>query len=649
MLAPFANAARHTQFEAVRAALAAEPQAPETLLLGNMALPDGRRLDALVVRPHGITLLLLEPRGGHLAIRDFAHAAWQLDGRPLTGQDEADNPFQQFSQQKESLQQLLRPLLAADQANLNFTTGLLLFGEPVVFGREVEERMAAVPAASSFQLLADPARFTRRLAQLATPDIDLTDSDIAQLAQELAPEKTPAEPAGPPPAEPESIAQPDAAYSAQPLAAGSFLRRKATDLWHWLGAHDLDDLDTAPYGYEEVAARQQEKQELEQLRTAMQADVTAQLRAMEAREAEREQSIAQLRQQLAIAPAVAPEAAELQARIATESREKEILEAAMQASRAESEARNRELDAKIQHLSQLMQQMQAAVPAAAAQQGGAATASAVPAVADPTATSSAPRPTPADAPPARPLPFAPAPNASLTKVRLLRKWRRRLPRVGLVAGGVLGLGLLAWALRSATAGPPQRFEQNGSWGLLAAAGDTLVPARYASLTDFRDGQAVVEKQGAFGLLNEKGTETVAPAYDAVNPYANGYARVRIGDLYTFLDDQGEEFSHYYFNALDFSEGRAAVLDRRGWFYISGPAAETKEPVLFQEAYSFHDGLARVKLKDAYTFITADYLTDPTDTSPFGRYADAADFVEGRARVVQDGRTFYIDQDGDPVE
>ncbi|SHJ42345.1 WG containing repeat-containing protein [Hymenobacter daecheongensis DSM 21074] len=662
--APFSDAARHVQFEAVRAALAAEPQAPATLLLGNLMLPDGGRLDAVVIRPHSLTLLLLEPRGGHLAIRDFAHAAWQLDSAPLTGAAGADNPFQQFSQQKEALAHFLRQYLEAGQANLNFITGLLLFGEPVVFGREVEERMAAVPAASSFHLLADPTRFTRRLAQLATPEIDLTEADIAQLAQELTAGKVASVPETllipEPKPEPESELEPAAAAAGPaPAAGGGFLQQKATQLWHWLGAHDIDDLDTAPYGYEEVAARQQEKQELEQLRTTMQAEVATQLRALEAREAERERSLVQLREKLAAAPAVAPEAAALQARIAAESREKDILEAAMQASRAESEARNRELDAKIEQLSQLMLQMQAATAASAAAEPAAPAPpkpAANPAVAaglgaEPTAAAAF---SPVSAPAAARHSAAPAASAPAKATqpyaRLLRKWRRRLPRLGIVAGGLMGLIVAIWAFRAATAGPPKAFEQNGRWGFLEADGDTLVPARYTSVAEFREGRAVVEKQGAFGFINDKGEETLAPAYDALNPCADGFARARIGDLYTFVDEKGEEFSHYYYNALDFSEGRAAVLDRRGWFYIVGPEAETKPPVLFQEAYSFHDGLARVKLQGTYTFISQDYLDEPNpDTKPFGRYTDAGDFADGRARVVQEGRTFYIDKSGEPTE
>ena len=98
----------------------------------------------------------------------------------------------------------------------------------------------------------------------------------------------------------------------------------------------------------------------------MQADLNNQLAALEAREAERERNIAQLRAELAQAPPVAAEATALVSRLGTETREKAALEAEMQASRAELAARNQELDTKIQQLGQLIEQLnKTAAPVAA--------------------------------------------------------------------------------------------------------------------------------------------------------------------------------------------------------------------------------------------------------------------------------------------
>ncbi|OGX82839.1 hypothetical protein BEN48_17445 [Hymenobacter glacialis] len=234
----------------------------------------------------------------------------------------------------------------------------------------------------------------------------------------------------------------------------------------------------------------------------------------------------------------------------------------------------------------------------------------------------------------------------------VRRWGRGLPRTAVVVGGVGLLGMGMWGISRLGGGEPVPYQENGKWGLADASGKPVVPAKYSSISPLQQERAVVEANGAYGLIDADGKEVVPLAYDALNPYKEQYARVRVGDAYTFLDSEGEEFADYYFNALDFSEGLAAVLDNRGWHYISGPEPEdpARPPVLFKEAYSFHDGLARVRLADGFTFVTKAYLKDPSaDTKPFGRYEVATDFENGKARVTQQGRSFIIDTDADAVE
>lgn len=787
LAAPFADTARAAQFAAVRAALAADSDT-DSLLLGNLVLEDGAApLDAVVVRPHGLTLLVLVPRGGTLGIPALGYGGWQLNGVPLTGGEDFDNPFEQFRQQKAALAAWLRPRFTPAQANLQFISGVVVFEAPLAFGPDVEAALNDAPA--GFQLLAGPADLPRRLRQLAAPEIDLTPADLAEWAAELndfaatAPPAPVAAPADGPAAD-----TPEAAAA----AASSFLGGKARALWGWLGANDVPD-DDVPYGAAAaLTASNEEKKHLEQLRQQMQADVQAQLQALETREAERERSIAQLRTELAQAPPVAAEATALVSRLGAETREKAALEAEMEASRAELAARNQELDAKIQQLSQLIGQLSAgpvagatataagtqAAPAAAAAPAESAAApspaaapgpavslppvavapvsvpSSVPAatsaasatpapteapIATPAAVVSAmaaaapPAPAPDQAPatPAAPvspimsLQAAPAPLsaaplaatpvaaaaplgseaakrnetppaapavASVTSaaatgppaaaaasvaptaatpvaehlrafgeraraagaaagphLQKLGDWGRARPRLLLGVAGAVVLSLLVWTFAHRGSTAPVPYQENGRWGYANASGEPVIPAQFASAAPFEGGQAVVEKEGAFGLVDEAGKQVVGAAYDAINPYRGGYARVRVGEAYTFLEEGGQEFDHYFFNALDFAEGRAAVLDHRGWFYITGPEVPDK-PVIFREAYSFADGLARVRLPDGYTFITPDYLADPAGgTKPFGRYELAADFIDGKARVMQNGRRFLIDKDGEEVK
>ena len=668
---PFADAAQATQFAAVEAALRADAD-PNALLLGNLVLADDTApIDALVVRPHSITLLVLVPRGGRLSIPALGYGSWQLDGLPLPGPEDFDNPHEQAAQQKGALQSWLSRRFSPEQANLQRLSSVVLFGAPVVFGPDVEPALAS--ATVGFQLLSDTAGLPDRLRQLASPEIDLSADDLAEWAAEWT-----AFAAQPPAAAP--VPADDAPLDA--AAAGNFLGKQARAIWGWLGAADVPD-DDPPYGYAapDVAARNEEKQQLEQLRLQMQADLSQQLQALEAREAERERSIGQLRAELAQAPTVASEATALVSRLSAETRAKAALEAEMQASKAESIARNKELDGKIQQLNQLIDQLSvrsaavgappAADPAPQVEPRAAAAATAPPMAASVAqAAPAAGPPLPAAAPPAvlsaQPSVTIAPPAAAAMPVAasapaakpfewppLLRQLGQRaqhLPRAGVLAAGagVLGLAVLLFSQRGSDA--PVPFQENGRWGYADASGQPVVPAQYAAASPFLAGQAVVAKDGAYGFVNEEGKEVVPLAYDALNPYAGGFARARVGDAYTFIDADGQEFDHYYFNALDFAEGHAAVLDHRGWHYISGPAAPATAPPIFAEAYSFADGLARVKLPDGYAYITADYLADPSrGTKPFGRYTLAADFADGKARVTQGGRSFTIDKDGEEVK
>ncbi|MBH8556592.1 WG repeat-containing protein [Hymenobacter negativus] len=692
LASPFPDAARAGQFAAVQAALQAEA-GPDTLLLGNLVLADGTApLDAVVVRPHSITLLILAPRGGRLSIPALGYGRWLLDGTPVPRSEDFDNPFEQFREQKAALAAWLQPRFTPEQADLSGISGLVLFEAPVEFSADAEAALEEAPAGFRINTVVE---LPICLRSLATPEINLTANDIAEWTAEWA-AFVAAPAAGAPPGA-------QARATANTTSASRFLGQKARALWGWLGANDVPD-DDLPYGYANtLSARNEEKQQLEDLRRQMQADLNTQLRALEAREAERERSITQLRAELAQAPPVAAEATALVSRLGAETREKAALEAEMQASRDELAARNQELDAKIQQLSQLIGQL-SANPAAISP------AAAPPITAPLPPTNPVAPPAPAASSVAKSKPVAAAstssgviesdalcaepvergpdsagvsssatatakPDAEASprvlarsnrlehlraraqavaatlrpRLRQAREWGQAQPRAVLAAATAAVLSLGIWGLSHVGSTPPVPFQKNGLWGYADASGQPVIPAQFTAASPFEKGQAVVAKNGAYGFVDEKGKEIIPASYDALNPYAGDYARARVGDAYTFIDEEGQEFDHYYFNALDFAEGHAAVLDHRGWHYISGPDEPDTPPVIFKEAYSFAGGLARVKLTDGYTFITPDYLTDPArGTKPFGRYQQASDFVDGKARVKQGGRSFSINKHGEEV-
>ncbi|MFC7668387.1 hypothetical protein ACFQT0_14145 [Hymenobacter humi] len=103
LASPFADAARTAQYAAVQAALQADATT-DSLLLGNLVLQDGAApLDAVVVRPHSITLLVLVPRGGRLSIPALAYGRWQLGGAPCPGPRTSTTPLSNWCTRSRSL------------------------------------------------------------------------------------------------------------------------------------------------------------------------------------------------------------------------------------------------------------------------------------------------------------------------------------------------------------------------------------------------------------------------------------------------------------------------------------------------------------------------------------------------------------------
>ncbi len=327
---PFADAARQQLFAAVRAALLAEPGAPATVLLGNLGAFTSIEADALLVRPGGAVLVVLTPQGGRLTMPALAYGAWQLDGLPLPDRPAADNPFEQYRQQRPATLAWLHSQTGHEFADLQ---GIALFAGPLTFGPEVESHLHQHPASADFQLVGGAAHLPMRLrTQEATP-AGLPEPALLAWADQLA-------------ADLSTARAPDV------YLPNNYLEQKLRQLWRWLGAEDIPN--DPPYGSERAnPADQQERARLQQLRDELQAELSQQRQEAAARETTRTQELAQLRQQLAQVGLSATERrAEQQATSA--------LEEELRTARAELAARNQELNTRIQQLGRLIVQLQAA-------------------------------------------------------------------------------------------------------------------------------------------------------------------------------------------------------------------------------------------------------------------------------------------------
>ncbi|RZK60878.1 MAG: hypothetical protein EOO59_06425, partial [Hymenobacter sp.] len=343
---PFADAARQRQYEAVRAALRAEEDAPATVLLGNLGAFTPLPADLLVVQPMGWALGVLIPHAGRLTVPALAYGTWLLDEQPLPGRGETDNPFAQYQQLLPLALAWLSEHLHLPENELPPCLGVALFEAPLTFGPGIEAQLHRHPAARAFELVGGAAQLPGRLRQQSAAEASsLTEEELLEWGEYLANEPYISHNQG----IPETLA--------------GWLTQNLRQLGRWLGAEDIPA--DPPYGAplpDQHLRDQQEQARLQQLRQELQAELHQQRQEAAAREAARTQELAALRQQLA---QTGLSATERQA----EQHAKAALEEALRTARAELASRNHELDARIQQLGQLIQQLPGAslgVPAAPA-------------------------------------------------------------------------------------------------------------------------------------------------------------------------------------------------------------------------------------------------------------------------------------------
>jgi hypothetical protein len=463
---PFGDSGRQRQYEAVRAALEAETAASATVLLGNLGAFLPIQADMVVVRPTGVALGVLLPQAGLLTIPALASGAWLLDGQPLPGRAESDNPFAQYQRQ-------LPPVLAWVGEQLTFgetvllpAAGLVLFEAPLAFGPGVEAELHYHAAGHDFQLVGGAAQVPGRLRQLfASNEAILTEDELLDWADYLM------------------NGLPDVMKPASVLSPADLLAQKLRQLWHWLGAEDIPA--DPPYGALPPGQHLRDLQEqarLHQLRQELQAELHQQRQEAAAREAAHTRELTLLRQQLA---QTGPSATVREA----ERRAKAALEESLRTTRAEMVAHNNELDVRIQQLGHLIGRLQTApagttVPVSTA---GHQPASCVD-----------------SRPPAPPKNHPVAPARSFRRLRQAERW-------GLVALVVAGVGagtwgVVRWAHRPApspvaTAAPNNPDEDNADAytpGEPAAIADSLaqMPAASSDTVAMPPMQAEPETPGA---------------------------------------------------------------------------------------------------------------------------------------------------------
>lgn len=182
-------------------------------------------------------------------------------------------------------------------------------------------------------------------------------------------------------------------------------------------------------------------------------------------------------------------------------------------------------------------------------------------------------------------------------------------------------------------------------GYIDPSGELRIPARFSFGSQHVGGLAPARRaDGRLGYIGYHGNWVVPPAFDWADIYKDDAALVSVNGRYGYIDRSGLFLVKPTFTSLDAlseglgcarsdSSGLDGYIDRRGEMVIA-PA--------FKAAGRFAEGFASVSYPEdpsQYWFV------DRTGARRFGPFAAAERFSEGLAVVSDEGRTFYIDREG----
>ena len=163
---------------------------------------------------------------------------------------------------------------------------------------------------------------------------------------------------------------------------------------------------------------------------------------------------------------------------------------------------------------------------------------------------------------------------------------------------------------------------------------------------FHSGLTRAKKDGWWGYRDEKGNWAIAAKYDEATDFQDGRAAVVLDRKQFTIDKQGNTVSPLSRFRIQepFAEGFAVVYANARLTYINDRDETPFRLPILQEAHSFSNGLARVKIDGKFGFI-----------DKIGAFAvkpvldGASDFRYGLASVSYDDGTFaYINTAGERI-
>lgn len=214
----------------------------------------------------------------------------------------------------------------------------------------------------------------------------------------------------------------------------------------------------------------------------------------------------------------------------------------------------------------------------------------------------------------------------------------------------------------------------GRCGYINKDNDFIVDPIYDWGGCFSEGITFVRIADRYGYIDKNGAVIVEPQYECASDYSCGFASVYDGEEWHYLDRNGSQVANLIGGSGDFHEGVATIwvddanallltsaqtirLPNLQWVseYCANERIEIRHgerygyvdkrgqvviPARFDEASTFSDGFAavRVKSKWGYIDVAGNMVIQP-------QFDEASFFKEGLARIALKGQDGFIAPDG----
>ncbi len=200
-------------------------------------------------------------------------------------------------------------------------------------------------------------------------------------------------------------------------------------------------------------------------------------------------------------------------------------------------------------------------------------------------------------------------------------------------------------------------------GYKTSAGKIVIQPKFEKAFAFTEGLGLVSLENKYGFINVQGVFVIQPAYDFAESFSGGLAAVGKGTItaasWGYIDKTGKEkVPLTYKSAGSFREGRGLVQQADGLFGYIDVAGKVVIPFVYLEAGTFSEGLAwAFKGKEE---MSGGLIKRKIRTGKFG-YVNLAgkevipfvfdkvmDFSKGKAKVEKEGRSFWINKEGQEI-